>query len=91
MVRKKKRVRGERGGRGRCRETEDEEEREDDGGGEVVDGGVSCWLCLSLHCEKDLNFFEKVLIFVLSLLKRFDLFSCWCWWVLIVKEVIVGL
>lgn len=54
-MRKKKRVRGERWGRGGCREIENEEEREDDDGGEVVDGGVS-W-CLSLHCQKDLIFF----------------------------------
>lgn len=49
---KKKRVRGERRGGGGCREIENEEEREDDGGGEVVDCGVSWWLCLSMHCQK---------------------------------------
>ena len=53
---KQKRVRGGRRGGRECGEIENEEEREDDGGGEVVDGGVG-WLCLSLHCEKDLIFF----------------------------------
>ena len=48
---------------------ENEEEREDDGDKEVLDGGVGGWLCLSLHCEKDLIFslFVKMKLMIIGM------------------------
>ena len=66
---KEKRVRGERRGGRECKEMENEEEREDDGDKEVLDGGVGGWLCLSLHCEKDLIFslFVKMKLMIIGM------------------------